>query len=196
MLHVQIELDGTMACGGDKIWPLFCRVGPMATRMYQLMIAFGFLKGHHPKYRLGSATAYDPGYFMVTQFEEAIDKVDEPPFGNPKATREEVFTEDKFIAGETPIMRAERWHVVQNCFGSERRCICIACAVAWRRAEEEEGSGFDAREDGEGSGSNGEEEEEEEELAEGRGGMTPHQHPFRGIVEIDNNAGFSRASDS
>lgn len=87
LLKVQIALDGTMACGGDTIWPLFCRLGPSAIRMYQLMIAAGFLRGEHSNHRSGSAAASDPGYVIITDFEEEVEgSGDEVP--NPEAERE------------------------------------------------------------------------------------------------------------
>lgn len=97
LFKVEIALNSIMACGGDKIWPLFCRVGPLATQMYQLMIAAGFLRGEHPKYRWGSAAACDPGYIMITIFDQGVPGDDVEP-RNSQAENEEEFTKDELIA--------------------------------------------------------------------------------------------------
>lgn len=64
----KIEATGETCCGGDKIWPVCCRVGPSATRMYNLMVAVCFLKGKHPKNRWESAAARDLGIAIISQF--------------------------------------------------------------------------------------------------------------------------------
>lgn len=104
--------------------------------MYQLMIAVGFLKGEHPKYRWGSAAACDLGYAVITQFEEVVGSDDEVP--NPEAKREEVFTEDELEAGEMPVAHTERRRLQRNKICAERRRMERPILEARLRAEEEE----------------------------------------------------------
>lgn len=58
-----------MSCGREKIWPLFCRVGPSAARIYNLMIAAGFFKCKHRKYRWGSAATIELRFAIISQFD-------------------------------------------------------------------------------------------------------------------------------
>lgn len=92
-----------MCCGVYKIWPLFCRVEPSATRMYNLVIVIGFLRGEHPECCWGRAAARDPGIAIISQF-NLWEIGNEMEDCNVTAEYKEDYGQEERIAGETPII--------------------------------------------------------------------------------------------
>lgn len=110
---IEIDAIGCMKCHGDKLWPIFCRVGPSAARMYNLMIAAGFLRGEHVKHHWGSALARAPGIVIISQF-DLREVGDEMKDFNAASEHDEDYVEDELVAGKTPAMREERRRCQQN----------------------------------------------------------------------------------